>query len=146
MAPPAPSRTKTSRSLAGVCPGDLGYGFNQAVSLYLKGTGAAIECADFDDTYQLGHFELGARLDLDGPQRSVLGFLTGGITGSAAVLDLGEELTLSGAEPTLGGGVSVFLNPSLPLEAGLVFTLGEFSEAESGGFTEEVEIGATWGR
>ena len=124
----------------------LGYGFNRTVALYLKATGANVEYADFDDTYQLGHFDLGARFNLGGPQRSVLGFLTGGITGRAAVLDLGEELTLSGVGPTLGGGVSVFLNPSLALEAGLVWTLGDFTEAEAGGFTEEIELGATSAR
>ncbi len=125
---------------------ELGYGFNRTFSLYAKGTGAAVEYADFDDTYQLGHFDLGARVNLGGPQRSVLGFLVGGISGRAAVLDLGEDLTLTGLGPTLGGGVSVFLNPSFALEGGLLFTFGEFTEAEYSGFTEDVEIGATSAR
>ena len=125
---------------------ELGYGFNRTFTLYAKGTGAAVEYADFNDTYELGHFDLGARFNLGGPQRSVLGYLTGGLTGRAAILDLGEDLTLSGVGPTLGGGVSVFVNPSLAIEGGLLLTFGDFTEAEYSGRTESVELGATSAR
>ena len=39
----------------------LGYGLNDNAMIYVAGTGAAVEHADFDDTYTLGHFDLGGR-------------------------------------------------------------------------------------
>ena len=36
--------------------------------LYVEGTGAAVEYADYDDTYTLGHFDLGGRYLFGGPR------------------------------------------------------------------------------
>ena len=121
----------------------LGWGVSRAVTLFVEGSGAAVQYDGFDDTYTLGFFDLGARFNLGGPAQKVLPFLVVGYSGRAAILDLGEDLTMAGTGPTLGGGVAVFLNPKTAIDIGLKWTGGSFTEAEYAGYTETIDVAAS---
>ncbi len=125
----------------------LGWGVSRTVTLYLEGAGASVQMADLDDTYTLAHFDLGARIHFRGPQAKALPYLTFGYSGRAAALDLdGDPFTISGAGPSFGGGVLVFLSPRAALDFGLEWTMGKFTEAEYQGETADIDISATSAR
>ena len=125
----------------------LGYGFNRTVTLYAEGVGASVQMVDLSDTYTLAHFDLGVRLNLGGEARSTLGFVSLGLSGRAAGLDLqGDPFTIVGAGFTVGGGVAFFLNPSASIDLGLKWTGGSFTEAEYRGRTESIDVSATSAR
>jgi hypothetical protein len=80
-------------------------------------------------------------------------YLTAAVTGRALGADIeleGEEgdLAYSGGGVTLGGGFQYFFTAPLALNAGVAFTIGDFTKLEFGG--EEVpdapELSATGGR
>ncbi|MHB1191962.1 MAG: outer membrane beta-barrel protein [Longimicrobiales bacterium] len=125
----------------------LGWGVNRTVTLFLEAAGANVEMAEFDDTYTLAHVDLGVRLNFRGPQARALPYLTLAYSGRAAELDLdGDPFTITGAAPSFGGGVLVFLSRSAALDVGLRWTVGSFSEAEYQGEKADIDIAATSAR
>lgn len=125
----------------------LGWGVSRTVTLYLQGAGANVQMKDLDDTYTLAHFDLGARIHFRGPEATALPYLTVGYSGRAAALDLdGDPVTISGAGPSFGGGVLVFLRPSTALDIGVTWNTGTFTEAEYQGETADIDISATSAR
>jgi opacity protein-like surface antigen len=111
----------------------LGYGFSENLQLYAAGTGANIEYADADDTYGMGHFDLGARYMFGSGLNSARPYLNAAFSGRAASFDFGTETAdLRGTGFTVGGGLEYFVNPSLAFEGGLDLTFGEFSEGRVG--------------
>ncbi|MEJ2205880.1 MAG: outer membrane beta-barrel protein, partial [Gemmatimonadota bacterium] len=125
----------------------LGWGVNRRVTIYLRGSAAEVDMAGLNDTYALAHFDIAARVHFRGPEAQVLPFVMGGVSGRAAQIDLlGDPFSITGAGPTLGGGVAIFLNPSLAIDIGLSWTAGTFTQAEYRGLTEEIDISATSAR
>ena len=125
----------------------LGYGFNRTVTLYAEGVGANVQTLDANDTYTLAHVDLGVRLNLGGEARSTLGFVSLGLSGWAAGMDLqGDVFSIAGAGVTLGGGVAFFLNPSASIDLGFKWTGGSFTEAEYQGLKETIDVSATSAR
>ena len=125
----------------------IGYGFNRTVTLYAEGAGATVDMIGANDTYTLAHFDLGLRLNLGGEARSTLGFVSLGLSGRAAVLDLqGDPFSIAGGGLTVGGGVAFFLNPSASIDLGFKWTGGSFTEAEYRGLTETIDVSATSAR
>lgn len=109
----------------------LGYGVNESVSLFLRGSGAAIQAEGFaEDEYALAHFDLGARYSFGSTASRLRPFIQAAYSGRAASFDLGPEGTLDvrGSGITGGGGLEYFVSPALAIEAGLSFTGGEFTE------------------
>jgi hypothetical protein len=125
----------------------LGWGVNRTVTLFLEGSGASVDMADFNDSYALVHFDLGVRLNMRGPQAKALPYVALAYSGRSAGLDLGGDLfTITGAGPSFGGGVAVFFNPAVALDIGLRWTTGSFTEAEYRGAKESVDLSATSAR
>lgn len=125
----------------------LGWGVSRSVTLYLEGAGANVQMTDLDDTYTLAHVDLGVRIHFRGPQATVLPYLTVGYSGRAAALDLdGDPFTISGAGPSFGGGLLVFLSRRAALDFGLKWTAGKFTEAEYLGEKVDIDILATSAR
>ena len=126
---------------------ELGYGVSRMVTLYLEVSGANVETYDGRDSYSLGHADLGVRLNLGGPERSVLGYFVGALNGRAANIRIaGDPFEITGAGLTLGGGLLVFLNRSAALDFGLRWTGGSFSDAEYRGRTESIDLSANSAR
>jgi opacity protein-like surface antigen len=122
----------------------LGWGINRTVTIYLRGSAAEVDMAGLSDTYALAHVDLAARVHFRGPEAKVLPFVTAGVSARAAEIDLlGAPFSITGAGPTLGGGVAIFVNPSLAIDIGLTWTTGTFTEAEYRGVREEIDISAT---
>lgn len=110
-----------------------GYGISNSLQLYATGTGASIQHADFDDTYQLGHFDLGARYLFGSAYRAARPYVNAAVSGRAARTEFGTEtVDLRGTGFTFGGGLEYFLNRSVALEGGLDATFGDFSEGRVG--------------
>jgi opacity protein-like surface antigen len=125
----------------------LGWGINRTVTVYLRGSAAEVDMTGFNDTYALAHFDIAARVHLRGPEAQVLPFVTAGVSARAAEIDiLGDPFSITGAGPTLGGGLAIFLSPSLAIDIGLTWTGGTFTEAEYRGLKEEIDISATSAR
>lgn len=125
----------------------LGWGVNRTLTLFAEGAGASIELMDGSDTYTLAHFDLGVRLNFRGPEATALPYLTLAYSGRSAGLDVGGDLlTITGAGPTFGGGIAVFLSRSAALDLGLRWTAGAFTEAEYLGDTESIDVSATSAR
>lgn len=122
----------------------LGWGINRTVTIYLRGSAAEVDMAGLNDAYALAHFDLAARVHFRGPEAKVLPFVIAGASVRAAEIDLlGAPFSITGAGPTLGGGMAIFLNPSLAIDIGLTWTAGTFTEAEYRGMREEIDISAT---
>jgi len=121
----------------------VGYGFNRTLTLCLGAVGANVEMADLADTYALAHVDLGIRLNFRGPQAQALPYVTLAYSGRAAAIDLyGDPFTITGAGPTLGGGVAIFLRRSTAVDIGLSWTAGSFTQAEYQGLKETIDLGA----
>ena len=140
-----------------------GYAFTRNLALVLGLTGAAVDGEG--DTYGLGHFDLGFRYSFANPQRALVPYLE--VAGTLRVLSqedsepppgsdvtTTEDLVISGAGFTFGGGLQYFIAPAWALGADLRFTNGEFSDVEYGdvtvdGFefdatTTRLSLGISW--
>ncbi|MET0400116.1 MAG: outer membrane beta-barrel protein [Longimicrobiaceae bacterium] len=119
----------------------LGYGFTDRFQIFAAVTAANVEYSDVDDTYALGHFDLGGRFSFGSTAAKLRPFVQAAVGGRAVSLDLGgETLDLRGAGFTGGAGLAYFLAPSVALDLGLDFTLGQFTEGRAdGGDWEDLE-------
>jgi len=127
----------------------LGWGFSPSLMLYATLDAANINGASGSPDYGLGHFDLGMRYSFAGTEKAWVPFLLAGLGARAAVwdnYDSGEDLSISGAGVTFGGGLSYYFSPSLALEGGLKWNVGKFTQASLGGETvdlDEFEFSAT---
>ena len=137
----------------------LGYGFTPKFAMFVEGTGASMSS---DDPYNLGHFDIGARYSFASPSRAFVPFLEAALSGRAAVQEnvsfdngaTSDDLSLSGAGFSFGGGLAYFFNPKWALNTGLKWTVGEFNTVKYGdvtmtGFegdatTARFNLGMTW--
>ena len=126
----------------------LGWGLTNLVTLYLEGSGAQVETLDGSDTYTLGHFDVGARVNFLAPYKRWRPFATVGLSGRAAEGDVGGAIvTLSGTGLTVGGGVAYFISRKIAVDLGLKWTAGDFTDAELNDVAVDIDpIGATSAR
>lgn len=119
-----------------------GWGFSPNFMLYAAGDAASISGADSEPDYSLGHFDLGVRYSFAAPARSWVPFLLAGVSGRAAVWDdliQGQDLEVTGAGVTAGGGISYFFTPAWALQTSLEWTFGEFSDVTVGDQSANLE-------
>lgn len=118
----------------------VGYGFNERITLYFGVDGAAIEPEEGGDllengTYGLGTADLGVRFNFPAG-RSIVPYAEAALTGQALVFDFegtDTNLNVSGGGLTVGGGAQFFVSRTLAIDAGLDFTFGKFTQAETDG-------------
>ncbi|HVH12324.1 MAG TPA: hypothetical protein VM759_04690, partial [Longimicrobium sp.] len=69
----------------------LGYGFNDNLTAFIRGTGASIKPAGSDDAdrYTLAHADLGLRYSFAGSNSALRPFVQAAVSGRAASFDLG---------------------------------------------------------
>ena len=130
----------------------LGYGFTPLFSMYANIGGAsmtaksAITGEPTSASYSLGYFDLGGQLNFRSGE-ALVPYLETAVTGIAAVFDGGsEDLTVSGAGLSAGGGLKYFFTPSAALNGGLMMTIGNFNQAEYASETAEMNARATAAR
>jgi len=115
----------------------VGYGLNRRFSLFAQVDGARFDeqsTGTVEGDWTLAHFDLGVRFHFANSLRSWVPFLQAAVgRRSVNVLDpivegdAEEEVDISGASLTLGGGVAFYLSRAWSLELGLMLTGGEFN-------------------
>jgi len=114
----------------------IGYGFTPRFALFAEGSAAALDVEG--DDVALAHFDFGARFHFTNPSRALVPYLELAFSGRAVgqddvVFDDGQgnieevDLEVTGTGITFGGGVQYFVTPKLAFNAGLKWTVGEFS-------------------
>ena len=113
----------------------LGYGFSEAISVFLRVDVASIRSEDVDDDYAMAHADLGARFSFGRPTSPVRPYLQAALGGRAFSWDTGPEgeLQVRGSALSAGAGLEYFLNPDLAIEGGLHVSYGDFSEGRLDG-------------
>jgi len=121
-----------------------GYAFKNKVALFVDFSGANVSAEGSDDSYALGHFDIGARYQFSAPARAWTPFVEAAVGGRAARfsdLEFADgstaDVELSGTSFSLGGGTHYFFNPAFGLSANLRWSTGTFDRAKIDG--EEVE-------
>jgi hypothetical protein len=137
---------------------DLAYGFSSGLALFLGMEGGSLDSdgggeGDVDGSVQV---DLGARMNFGGGRRSLVPFLEAAFTGMVLSGDseLADEVLLSGAGVTIGGGVQYFLSRTFSVNAGARLTNGALTQLEIDGDEEDISdqyftttrviLGATW--
>jgi len=139
----------------------IGYGITPNISIFLTGTSANMN-PDEGDPYFLTHGDLGVRYLFASPGRDFAPFLELAATGRVATqedVSFGggggsDDLELSGAGFTAGGGFLYFFSSGWALTTRLDWTSGEFTTIKYGnvsidGFevdatTVRFDVGVTW--
>jgi opacity protein-like surface antigen len=139
----------------------LGYGFGERFALVVNLDAASVssdgEGAE-DEDLALAHFDIGGRLNFGSTASAVRPYLNVAFSGVAEGTtneDADENVTISGAAYTLGGGLQYFFSPRFALDAALQGSFGEFTQIQVGDesteFDEDVkfttarlQLGVTW--
>ena len=137
----------------------LGFGFNDRISVFLRGTTATINSPDegFDD-YTLRHADLGVRYTFGTSAAALRPYVAGALSGRSLKFDLGgQTLETRGPALTGSGGVEYFISPTFAIDAVLLISYGTFNvgrvddsdwvdlEDDSlNGTASRLELGFTW--
>jgi opacity protein-like surface antigen len=115
----------------------LGYGVNRRITIFIQGDGAKFDNLTTDNVkgdWTIGHFDLGVRFNFANSLRKWVPFLQAALGYRAVdvdspIVDLiaRNELSITGAGLTLGGGVDFYFNESWALDLQLLWTGGEFN-------------------
>ena len=114
----------------------LGYGVNRRITIFAQG-----DAAKFDETtdniegeWTMGHFDVGVRFNFANSLRkwvpflqAALGYRAVSVSNPVVNSNPVNELSISGAGFTLGGGVDFYFSESWALDLQLLWTGGEFS-------------------
>ena len=115
----------------------VGYGLNRNFTLFVRGDGAQFDNLTTDNVegqWTMGHFDVGARYNFANSLRkwipfveAALGYRAVSVTDPVVDNIPRNELSISGAGLTLGGGVDYYLSESWALDLQLLWTGGEFT-------------------
>lgn len=118
----------------------LGYGFSDAVTVFLRGDFAQVEYeGEEDESYVLGNVDLGARYIFGLPSAALRPYVELGLTGTAVQDDVPVDggrtvdVQLSGGALMLGGGLEYFFSRAASLDVGLVLGKGQLTDAQVDG-------------
>ena len=117
-----------------------GWGVSRLVTLYLGAAGARIDGETngvINEEYDWAGGELGVRLNFRSG-RTVVPYLDVALRGVTARED-DIDLEFRGGGATLGGGIAVFLSPSVALDAGLRVGGGGFDEVQLGRLSADID-------
>jgi opacity protein-like surface antigen len=139
----------------------IGYGFGERFALVINLDAAGVSSDETDaggEDLALAHFDIGGRLNFGSTASALRPYVNVAFSGVAEGTtneDEDENVTISGAGYTLGGGLQYFFAPRFALDAALQGTFGEFTKIqvgdESADFDEDVkftsarlQLGVTW--
>jgi opacity protein-like surface antigen len=115
----------------------VGYGLNRNFTLFLRGDGAKFDNLTTDDVegeWTMGHFDVGARYNFASSLRKWIPFVEAALSYRAVSVDNPvvdniprNELSITGAGLTLGGGVDYYFSESWAIDLQLLWTGGEFT-------------------
>jgi len=122
----------------------LGFGFGDHVSLFARGSVAAVRYAAIrDESYSLRHWDVGVRYSFGGAGDALRPFAQAGGTLRDVHFDE-AEIRMRGEGLTVGGGAEYFVARTVAIDAGLSITTGRFREMRvADGEWEEVEDGVS---
>ncbi len=133
------------RSNAGGAGLFLGYGFNRTIQLFLQFDGGEfdVQNAAVEGDWAMGHGDLGVRFHFANSLRSWVPYLQAAISGRAVSVTNGalnqvtqsEDITLSGAAFTVGGGILFYFNETLAADLQLALSGGRFTDVKVGTVT-----------
>ncbi len=115
----------------------FGYGVNRRITIFAQGDGAKFDDLTTDNVegeWTMGHFDLGIRFNFANSLRKWIPFLQAAlgyrvVSVTDPVVDAApvNELSISGAGLTLGGGVDFYFSETWALDMQLLWTGGEFN-------------------
>lgn len=121
----------------------IGYGVNRRFTLFAQADGAEFDDAQFDappgtgnieGPWTMAHIDLGARFHFANSLRrwvpyvqAALGYRAVSVSDPIVDGTARNEVTLSGAGVTLGGGIDFYFSRTLALDVQLLWTGGEFT-------------------
>ena len=110
----------------------LSYGLNQTVAFFLAYDVATLSARLMD--YGVIHTDVGLRLSLADGTSATVPYVEGAFSGRAwNQAAYTNERAFTGNAATFGGGVQHFVNRSMALDAGLLFSHGTFTDATVNG-------------
>ena len=118
---------------------DLGYGFTQALMIFVSADAARLTADDefLEGEYGLAHIDVGGRFSFANPARAFVPYVQAGFTGLGVGMEIesedennGIDIELQGRGFMVGGGVLYFFSPKFAADLGLKWTSGTFTEGE----------------
>ena len=136
----------------------IGYGFGERFALIVNLDAASVSSEDTDEDLALAHFDIGGRVNFGSTASAIRPYVNvafSGVAEGTTSENPDENVTISGAGYTLGGGLQYFFSPRFALDAALQGTFGEFTEVQIGDesieFDEDVkftsarlQLGVSW--
>ncbi len=133
----------------------VGYGFNPRWALYGQLSGASINSIDFDGTYGLGHFDVGARVHFRAPAKTVVPFVQFGVGARALSFDFGgDKVEASGGTGVFGIGLNAHFKPAVAFSVAAAWSVGNMGSYKLNGravdgdsvrtTSARVHIGVIW--
>ena len=120
----------------------VAYGFSPKFAIFLRGDVAELDAVGSNPNYTLGHGDLGVRYSFASPTRRWIPFLEASFTVRVATyedLENDEDLELTGAGGSIGGGLAFYISRKFALEGALLFSGGKFDKATLDDVTEDIE-------
>ncbi len=115
----------------------VGYGVNRHFTIFAQADGATFDnlsTTNIEGEWTMGHFDIGVRYNFANSLRSwvpflqaALGYRTVSVSNPVVNSAPVNELSITGAGLTLGGGVDYYLSESWVLDLQLLWTGGEFT-------------------
>ena len=135
----------------------IGYGFNRTFELFLQFDGGEfdVQNAAVEGDWTMGHADLGVRFHFANSLRSWVPYLQAAGSGRYVNVTNGvqnkvkqsEDVKLSGAAITLGGGILFYFNETLAADLQLAVSAGRFTDVKVGTVTyNNAELDATSAR
>jgi opacity protein-like surface antigen len=123
----------------------VGYGFGERFALVLNLDAASVssdEAEADDEDLALAHFDIGGRLNFGSTASAIRPYVNvafSGVAEGTTSEDEDENITISGAGFTVGGGLQYFFSPRFALDAALQGSFGEFTKIQVGDESEEFD-------
>jgi len=146
------AKTTDSGGGAGIV---LGYGFSTRWSLYGQLSGATINAGESDDTYSLGHVDVGARVHFRAGRNVVVPFLQFGLSARGVSQDVnGVTVRGSGGALSFGAGLNAHFTPKVAFSSAVTWSVGNFDRFQVGNLvtgnfsvtatTTRLHVGLLW--
>ena len=136
---------ETQRGIGGGFGLGVGYGIGESFALVLNLDAGSVSSDVDEDTHVLAHFDIGGRLNFGttaSPLRPYVNAALSGVAEGTSGEPGEEDVIMSGAGLTLGGGLQYFVSPHFALDAALQGSFGTFTQIQEGDVTDELDEAA----